>query len=214
MEWDGDSGHVHYYGVDDGYRGTPALHLISEAHRIAREHGDTGPTNASDLSEFSYRIAKQHAPSFIPEGTMVKGIDREDWDAGYRPHEDEDDPWYENSDEAEEDEHQHNLGELRHLWANSYALITAHRIPQHIMNPGGAGTPSVATHLQNAIHAHEDRDDEGVDEHMKKAHTASGQLLQALSPDHPEYGRAHLLHTQISNLSGILPIFSPRQGNQ
>jgi len=212
IEWNGDTGHVHYYGVQDSYRGTPALHLISEAHRVARENGDTGPTNSSDLNEFSYRIAKQHAPSFIPKGTTVRGIDREDWDQGERPYEDYDPD--EHSDESEAQEHEHNLGELRHLWANAYSLITSRRIPRHIMNPGGVGTPSVATHLQNAIHAHEDYDDEGVDEHMEKAHAASGQLVQVLGSDHPEYGRAHLLHTQISNLSGILPVFSQRQGNQ
>jgi hypothetical protein len=210
IEWNGDTGHVHYYGVQDRYRGTPALHLISEAHRVAREHGDTGPTNSSDLSEFSYRIAKQHAPSFIPEGTMVKGIDREDWDQGLRPDEDYDPD--EHSDDSEEDEHQYQLGELRGTWARAYSLITSRRIPQHIMNPGGAGTPSVATHLQNAIHAHEDYDDEGVDEHMEKAHAASGQLAQALPPEHPEYERARLLHSYISNLSGIRPVFAPRQG--
>jgi hypothetical protein len=71
VKWSGNTGKVEWLGVDEGYR--HALpHLLSRAHQIADEYGDTGPTHATNLTDFSYSMMKKHNPSFIDrENTTV-----------------------------------------------------------------------------------------------------------------------------------------------
>jgi hypothetical protein len=64
VKWNGNTGKVHWLGVDEGYRHA-VPHLLSRAHRIADEHGDAGPTHATNLTDFSYKMMKKHNPSFI-----------------------------------------------------------------------------------------------------------------------------------------------------
>ena len=71
VKWNGNTGKVAWLGVVEGYRHA-VPHLLSRAHQIADEHGDAGPTHATNLTDFSYKTMKKHVPSFIDrENTTV-----------------------------------------------------------------------------------------------------------------------------------------------
>lgn len=80
MTWNGDTGRVGWFGIDQEHRGI-ANHMITTAHRIATEHGDVGPTHSEDLSSDSYQLMKHHASSFMPSNTKIYGRTPEEQDA-------------------------------------------------------------------------------------------------------------------------------------
>jgi hypothetical protein len=71
VQWNGNSGHVRWMGVDEGYEHL-VPHLVSRAHYLSEMYGDTGPTQSDELSSYSYKLMKKHNPSFIDrESTTV-----------------------------------------------------------------------------------------------------------------------------------------------
>ena len=75
VKWFGNTGKVGWLGVDEGYRHL-LPNLLSRAHSLAAEHGDTGPTKSHELTSYSYNLMQKHAPSFI---------DRENTTVDYEP---------------------------------------------------------------------------------------------------------------------------------
>jgi hypothetical protein len=80
LSWNGDTGRVGWLGVDQEHRGL-ADHLITEAHRIAAEHGDVGPTHSEDLSNDSYQLVKRYASAFMPKNALIHGRTPEEQEA-------------------------------------------------------------------------------------------------------------------------------------
>ena len=71
VKWNGNTGRVSWLGVDEGYRHL-VPHLLTRAHETAAEYGDSGPTHATNLSSFSYKLMNKFLPNFIDrENTTV-----------------------------------------------------------------------------------------------------------------------------------------------
>jgi len=85
LGWSGKTGHVYGLSVDEPHRAL-VPRLISKAHEVSHEEGHTGPTSSNELSAYSYRIMRKHAPDFIPEDTMVEGEDEHMYDDAVRAH--------------------------------------------------------------------------------------------------------------------------------
>ena len=71
VQWNGNSGHVRWMGVEKGYEHL-VPHLVSRAHHMADMNGDTGPTQSNELTSYSHKLMKKHVPSFLDrENTLV-----------------------------------------------------------------------------------------------------------------------------------------------
>lgn len=70
VQWNTQSGHVHWMGVDNGHR-----HMVPKLLSAAKAHADaegfSPPSNSSDMTGYSYKLAKRYAPEHIPEDAAV-----------------------------------------------------------------------------------------------------------------------------------------------
>jgi len=73
VHWNGSTGYVRSLSVDPEYR-TFTHVLLNTAHQAADEHGDLGPLQSNELTDFSYKLMKRHASEFIPKRTYVNDI--------------------------------------------------------------------------------------------------------------------------------------------
>jgi hypothetical protein len=70
VQWNNQSGHVHWMGVDNGHR-----HMVPKLLSAAKAHADaegfSPPSNSSDMTGYSYKLAKRYAPEHIPADAAV-----------------------------------------------------------------------------------------------------------------------------------------------
>jgi hypothetical protein len=73
VHWNGDTGYVRSLEVDPEYRHLTHV-LLNTAHQAADEHGDLGPLQSNELTDFSFKLMKRHASTFIPKHTYVNDV--------------------------------------------------------------------------------------------------------------------------------------------
>lgn len=70
VQWNNQSGHVYWMGVDSGHR-----HMVPKLLSAAKAHADaegfSPPSKSSDMTGYSYKLAKRYAPEHIPEDAHV-----------------------------------------------------------------------------------------------------------------------------------------------
>lgn len=172
VKWNSQTGNVHNLEVQPEHRQATA-HLIAKAHELSHETGGTGPTSSNNLSSFSYKMMKRHAPDFIEDDTIVEGI---------HPH------------EYEESRHLHNQihGEIQDHWnaVKPHLQAAASRLPD-------------ATGLHQDIAEHESRLSDmgsaiktgrlvGASDAAFRATNTASRLVYSYNQHLPEEGKEHL----------------------
>lgn len=70
VQWNTQNGHVSWMGVDSEHR-----HMVPKLLSAAKAHADSEgfspPSNSSDMTGYSYKLAKRYAPDHIPEDAAV-----------------------------------------------------------------------------------------------------------------------------------------------
>jgi hypothetical protein len=80
VQWDYNTGHVSWLGVDEGHRHV-THHLLDAAHKLSVKQGGIGPLKSDIMSHQSGLLAKKFAPSSIPARATIAPHpnDYEEW---------------------------------------------------------------------------------------------------------------------------------------
>jgi hypothetical protein len=80
VQWDYNTGHVSWLGVDDGHRHV-THHLLDAAHKLSAKEGGIGPLKSDIMSHQSGLLAKKFVPSSIPARARISPHpnDYEEW---------------------------------------------------------------------------------------------------------------------------------------
>lgn len=70
VQWNNQTGHVNWMGVDSGHR-----HMVPKLLSAAKAHADSEgfspPSNSNDMTGYSYKLAKKYVPENIPANAAV-----------------------------------------------------------------------------------------------------------------------------------------------
>lgn len=72
VNWNHKTGHIHGLYVDEGHR-SMVPNMLHAAHTDAISRGNTGPTYAQSLTEYSAALMQNHGEPFMPPHTMLPG---------------------------------------------------------------------------------------------------------------------------------------------